>query len=380
MTPFSKKYTKIITLTGFVLFAITLSACGTTEGLEGFAGEGGETATEDSAGNPTGDTPSGEVSTETPIPPATGHIIFSSSRDGQTDLYMTSPDGLELTRLTTSASVEEGSQPRISPDGSKVAFVSTIANNTDIYILDINSGVISQVTNAPEKDSSPSWSPDSQRLAFESFRDGNLEIYATTLDGSSVIRLTNDPAGDSNPVWSPVSNEILFASNRFGNSDLLLTDLNGVISPLTTSTAPDNSPAWSPDGRFIAFESFSGDYSNICLIGRDGLNQRCITTILAEYGVPVWSWDGSKVASNSLINGTYGIHVFDIASGSVTQLTQPGIEPRGFPAWSPDNLRLVFQAQSGGDMDIYHALILTNEFTRITAIPGYDGEPVWASR
>lgn len=379
MKTFIKKYKTFVIFGGVLLLALIFSACLPAIGVEGCADCPTEIAT-----NSTEEVPTEEIivppPTATSIPPATGRIIFASNRDGQTDLYMTSPDGSEITRLTVNASVDEGSLPKVSPDGNKVAFSATIGNNMDIYILDIPSGVISRVTDAAERDASPSWSPNGQQLVFESFRDGNLEIYVVNVDGSSPTRLTNDPSGDSNPVWSPNSNEIVFSSNRFGNADLFLLSLNGAVATLTTNPAPDNTPSWSPDGRFLAFQSFSGEYSNICIIGRDGLNQTCITPFLADYGMPVWSWDGNWLAANSLINGVYGIQVFNLRDGSIVQLSQPGIEPRGVPAWSPDGLRVVFQAQSGGDMELYHAFILTNEFTRITSIPGYDGEPVWASR
>ena len=372
MTSSNQKYRHILFFTGAVLMALALGACGSTTGID-LSG---------AAGAPT-EVPATSATEEaivevppTEIPPATGYIIFSSNRDGETDLYMTTPDGLEIIRLTTNALVDEGTTPRLSPDGSKVAFSSTVGDNTDIYVLDIASKIVTRVTEAQEKDASPSWSPNGQQLAFESFRDGNLEIYTTNIDGTNQTRLTNDPAGDSNPVWSPVSNDILFVSNRFGNSDLFLLGPNGTVATLTTSPTPDNAAIWSPDGNFIAFQSFSGELSNICLIGRDGLNQSCITPRAAEYSIPVWSPDGLWIAVNDQSN-VLVIHRF---SGEVFQLSQTDIQPRGIPAWSPDGLRLVFQAQSGGDMEIYSALIIRNEFTRLTSIPGYDGEPVWANR
>lgn len=373
MTPFNKKQINFLTYAGIIGFAaLTLSACGTSNiDLSGAAGA----PTQTEAPVTTEEVPATEVA-PTPIPPATGRIIFASNRDGQNDLYITSPDGIEITRLTTNAALDSSSTPRLSPNGTMVAFSSTVNGNTDIYLLEIASGAIRRVTDALEKDSSPSWSPNGQQLAFESFRDGNLEIYVVNADGTNPTRLTNDSAGDSNPVWSPVSNEIVFVSNRFGNADLFLLGLNGSVSLLTTNPAPDSTPAWSPDGSMIAYAAFTGELSDICLIGRDGLNQSCITQGSAEYSTPVWSQTGEWIA----VSDPTSIHVYKISDKSLIQLSQPGIEPRGIPAWSPDGLRLVFQAESGGDMELYHAHILTNEFIRVTSILGYDGKPLWASR
>ncbi|MFN3490611.1 MAG: hypothetical protein ACK40V_00155 [Anaerolineales bacterium] len=359
-----------------VLFFITaslLTACGNGSNiLQGAAGTpipASNNTTETNVENPTANLP-----TATPFPAASGRIIFVSKRDGQNNLYLTTPDGSQVQRLTVN--IAENTTPRISPDGGRIAFVSTANNNADIYILDIVSGAITRVTDSPEKDSSPSWSPDGRQLVFESFRDGNFEIYITNIDGSNQYRLTNDPAADTSPVWSPTANEIAFVSNRFGNADILLANTSGNVFTLTTNPAPDNAPAWSPNGSAIAYQTFSSELSNLCIIGHDGLNGRCITSSPSYYSSPAWSPDGAWIASS----GNNMINLFNIFDGSTRQLYITGIEPHGTPAFSTDGLRLVFQAQFNGDMELFSALILTNEFTQVTAAAGYDGEAIWINQ
>ena len=366
------KYKKVFMVISFLIATSLLTACGDTSNLIGVAGQPTETTTVDSTTNPTD--PTAELPTATPIPPALGHIIFVSNREGQMDLFITSPDGLQVSKLVNN--IAEDTMPRLSPDGTRVAYVSTANNNTDIYILDLNSGAVTQVTNAPEKDSSPAWSPNGTQLTFESFRDGNFEIYMTNIDGSNQTRLTNDPAADTSPVWSPIANDIAFTSNRFGNADILLTNTSGVIFTLTTNPAPDSAPAWSPDGSTISYQTFTGELSNLCLIGRDGLNGHCITTVPNVYSPTIWSPDGTWIASSI----SSAIQLFNIRDGSTTQIASSGIEPRGTPAFSPDGLRLVFQAQFNGDMEIFSAVIPTNEFIQVTSSTGYDGESVWTDK
>lgn len=365
------KVNKTIMIAAFGLAIFALSACGSTSSsaLGGVAGQPTEAAALPAP------TEAPVVPTTPPIPETYGHIIFISDRDGDDSLYIASPDGSEQTRLTEFAAED----PSISPDGTRVAFVSNTNGNMDIYVLDIVTHNVTRVTDAPEKDAAPSWSPDGTRLVFESFRDGNFEIYMVNADGSNPIRLTNDPAGDSSPVWSPVANEIAFVSNRFGNSDILLLTPNGGLSTLTTNSAPDSAPSWSPDGSQIAFQTFSGELSNICLIGHDGLNQRCVTAFASDYGSPVWSPDGNFLAVNAKQNSGYGFNIFKVLDNSSIQLAAPGIDPRGDPVWSPEGTRLVFQAQADGNMDLFVALVSTNEFSRITTINGYDGEPAWSA-
>lgn len=363
---------KVIILLFFISTSL-LTACGDGSNiLQGVAGTPIPDSNNTTQPNSELQTP--EVPAATPFPPAFGRIIFVSKRDGQNNLYITSPDGSQVQRLTVN--ITENTTPRISPDGTRIAFVSIANNNADIYILDIFSGAITRVTDSPEKDSSPSWSPDGRQIVFESFRDGNFEIYITNVDGSNQYRLTNDPAADTSPVWSPTANEIAFVSNRFGNADIFLTNPAGQVFTLTTSPAPDNAPAWSPSGNFIAFQTFSGDLSNLCIIGRDGLNGRCVTSSPALYSPLVWSPDSTWLASS----GNAAIHLFNIFDGTTQQISASGIEPRGAPAFSTDGLRLVFQAQFNGDMELFSALIPTNEFTQVTAFAGYDGEAIWINQ
>jgi len=372
---FSKK---LVFFSMFLVGTWVLGACGSVPGLSGDAGPDSPRA--DATPLPV-DPPPLENSSEA-IPPTFGHIVFVSNRDdGKMSLYKTSPDGFEQVRLTTTPETDDIG-PVLSPDGTKVAFVSTVNDNTDIYILDLNSLAVVRVTDALEKDSAPTWSPDGQRLAFESFRDGNYEIYVSNIDGSNQVRLTNDPAGDTNPVWSPVNDEIAFSSTRFGNSDILLLTTNGSVNTLTTSIDRDNAPAWSPDGSKIAYRSVNGsELANLCIINRDATGQQCLTKGPSEYSAPVWSPDGTRFAVTAKQSGGYGINVFDVNNpDNVIQLFQQDVEPKGTPFWSPEGARLVFQGKSGGDMDLFIVTVPTNEFVRLTTTIDYEGEPAWTSQ
>jgi Tol biopolymer transport system component len=74
---------------------------------------------------------------------------------------------------------------------------------------------IETVTNADE-DTAPTLSPDGSRIAFMSRREGDWNVYVVNVDGSGLERLTDDEADDGLPTWSPDGNAIAFVSNRGG--------------------------------------------------------------------------------------------------------------------------------------------------------------------
>jgi TolB protein len=117
----------------------------------------------------------------------------------------------------------------------------------DIYLVDVESGEMTQLTNGPEDDFDPSWSPDGQRLAFVSTVDeDNTDIFSINLDGSGLTQLTSNISEDVHPTWSPDGSMIAFASNREGNFEIYIMDSNGVNPVrMTNNIMDDLEPTWS---------------------------------------------------------------------------------------------------------------------------------------
>jgi dipeptidyl aminopeptidase/acylaminoacyl peptidase len=101
--------------------------------------------------------------------------------------------------LPTGASTE--SEPRWSPDGSKVVFVTGRDGATEIYVMKADGTGLTRVTDHPGDDFSPAWSPDGTQIAFASDRDGDAEIFVAKSDGTDVIQLTDNAWDDTNPDW-----------------------------------------------------------------------------------------------------------------------------------------------------------------------------------
>ena len=135
------------------------------------------------------------------------------------------------------------------PDGERVLFHGAHGDTKALQICSVNvdgSG-IEVIFSEPDTVSFfPTLSPDGTKIAFVSNRDGNDEIYVMDADGENLRRITNDDANDTDPTWSPDGRWIAFASDRDGDFEILVTQADGTgLRQLTSNTANDNSPAWS---------------------------------------------------------------------------------------------------------------------------------------
>jgi dipeptidyl aminopeptidase/acylaminoacyl peptidase len=111
--------------------------------------------------------------------------------------------------------IRQPSDPRVSPDSTRVAFVVTepprgTERNRDIWMLSVRSGEVRQLTYTSKDDWSPRWSPDARSLAFLSDRDGQPQIYLLPMNGGEAVRLTTGKANIQSFEWSPDGNRIAF--------------------------------------------------------------------------------------------------------------------------------------------------------------------------
>ena len=104
---------------------------------------------------------------------------------------------VNLTNSTTS----DNTFPRVSPDGSKIVFTSTRDGNPEIYLMSVDGTAQTRLTSSSGEDVVPSWKLDGSKIAFDSNRDGNWNVYTMNTDGSGQSQLTNNTADDRWNVW-----------------------------------------------------------------------------------------------------------------------------------------------------------------------------------
>ncbi len=258
----------------------------------------------------------------------TGAVVLSMSDGEYFHLFAYHPQFLPFTRLTNSP--WDDIHPVVSPDGRRLAFVSRAGGFWDIYILDFDSGQISQVTDSPEYEGSPTWSSDDQWLAYESSIDGKLDIFLFSLTGADQkpIQLTQGEGLNYSPSWSPGGREIAFISTRSGEPEVWLAKLDQVEDRYTNlsrnSESDESHPVWSPDGRRIAWSSNDGNRDVI--VTWDSAERDSAPHESLPGSWPTWDPSGQMIATSISNPNQTDMAVFSVREGRLInpQTNLPG--------------------------------------------------------
>jgi TolB protein len=173
-------------------------------------------------------------------------IMFMSSMYGNPELFIADADGSHVQRITHS--VGASTSPSWNPKtGQQVAFVSDRGGLPQLYTMDALGG---DVLKLPLPDMGyvidPAWSPNGQLLAFSWRRpNGNYDIYIMEIATHQLVELTRDAGRNERPSWAPDGRHIVFESTRTGTRQIWSMLADGTnVRPLTTE-GQNESPNWS---------------------------------------------------------------------------------------------------------------------------------------
>ncbi|MCP4898530.1 MAG: S9 family peptidase [bacterium] len=292
-----------------------------------------------------------EYAADPQISPDGEHIVYVRSfmdimKDSRrSNLWIINSDGTNHRPLT--AGNENHNNPRWSPDGNRLIYVSSEDDTSQIYCRWMDTGQtakLSQLTSSPR---GISWSPDGKSIAFSMFvpasskpfasmppkpkgaewakpptviqklryradgagylPNGYSHLFVLPSEGGTPRQITSGDFNHGGADWSPDSASLIFSANRHedweyqgrNNEVYEVTLSDRKITALTDREGPDNGPAVSPDGQRIAFVGYDDKYqgyqvSGLYVMNRDGSVRRLISGDFdRDIGSINWSRDGS---------------------------------------------------------------------------------------
>jgi dipeptidyl aminopeptidase/acylaminoacyl peptidase len=271
---------------------------------------------------------------------------------------------------------------RVSPDGGKVVYavkeLKTIEGKSEfinhLFISDINNTNTIQLTQGEKNNINPKWSPDGKKIAFVSNRNGKNNLYCLNLAGGEAERLTDLKTGINDFKWSTTGNQIAFTSSDFeteeetgnkksGNDWFFMNenfkqgrlhllqlnkkDKNGIpqITTLSKENRHINSFSWSPDDQWIAYaHAASGGvedntFCDISMIKISSGEVKVIANSPVGENQPLFSPDGKFIAyynldEKGIWGGKTSVKIFALENGSVQTLADTPNGPAELIGWS----------------------------------------------
>jgi dipeptidyl aminopeptidase/acylaminoacyl peptidase len=317
--------------------------------------------------------------------------------------------------------------PAWSPDGSKLAFISTRSDTPQVFLLDMNSmGDPVKLTDIPTGISTFKWAPGGEYILFTSevfkgcedfecnkkrlkneetkkvtaivsdillYRHWNFwkagkvsHLFSMRLDDKKIVDLTPGDSwvpfgpfqGAEQYTVSPDGKTVAF-SKRTGdqpacdtNDDIYTVSIDGGdIEQITKAKGSDTTPRYSPDGKYLSYikmarGGFESDRQVLMLINLATKKDFALTSSYdGDVSEYVWTPDSRRVYFTSISRGRIGLYNVGLQDRKVERLYQNGI--CGSPAISRDGKFLTYTWQNSmRPREIYRFNLVNNNPVRLT--------------
>lgn len=265
--------------------------------------------------------------------------------------------GLSAPPTKVIASEGYNASPQFSPDGKRVAFVSSRSGNGEIWVCESDGSNPRQLTSFHVPvDAYPHWSPDGREIAFQASPEGHAGIYVVSAEGGRPRRLTTDASIVAAPSWSRNGKWIYFGSDKSGAWQVWKVPPEGGHAVQVTKkggfaaleSQDGNTLYYAKRLKFPGYRKFQGLWK----VPVEGGEETLVLKELAAGLYDCWDLTGEGIYFYNA--HTNAIEFFCFATHKVTQIAKP--EKRGGPlAVSPDGRWILF---SQVDLDTSHIMLV----------------------
>lgn len=314
----------------------------------------------------------------------TPRILYKSMYFKDTQIASISPQGTDRTAIITGLDGYQLDDQFFSPDGKNVVFWVYQSPRHYLRVLDTVTGKITHVYN--QATSLPFWSGDSSQLVFTSGQNGNVNIYIWNLISDQVKQVTNSTAQKGDVIWSPDGEWLAYTTDGW-NAGMIRADGSGAHL-LPNPRGFYNLPIqWSPDSRYVYTLSSTNCCDPLELWRYDTLTKtnsfvsaQQIDGLISNRKIDIrhyltFSPDGKRIA----FVGKSDVFLMNLDGSQLQNLTlSPQIESS--PSWSPDGQSLVFarrENNSSAQDDLYTIRVDGTNLTKITNNVLFDSFPFW---
>ena len=233
-------------------------------------------------------------------------------------------------------------------------------------------------------------------IVFESRYEDVADIYSILPDGTEQTLLVSGDTWDGTPSLSPDRTQLVFSSDRDGDPEIYIMDMEaGQVRQLTTNDSTDLMPVWSPDGVWIAFVSdrvykvpLEGGSLEIAAgmelyaMKADGSELTRLSKGESDYSLyPAWAPDNTRVVYMNVGSSTADLYVTSMADpdGEPINLTEETDVVAWNPDWSPDGQYIAFMADHELGKDVFRIDADGQNLVNLTVDwVGLAGDPAWS--
>ncbi len=236
--------------------------------------------------------------------------------------------------------------PVVSPDGGRVAFTAL----GDLWIAGQNKKP-ERVTNDVFVQAQPRWSPDGSKLIYLSDKQGEMDIWLRDLKTGEERMLVKTPGGASSPVWSPDGTLIAYFTGTALTARLQVFDLaTSQTGTIFNQPIQPTQISWGPDSRTLAvpvLKPHSTRYREglyeVVIVSMDGSVKRRIAPVPNRtFSYAIWSPDGRKLAF--VEDGRLSVVALNDRGEMAGAPRRMSGDLADWPSWTGDSRSLVYQS------------------------------------